>query len=288
MDAQLNQLLGKMPPIPNNDIEAYTSSKIVIFNARYVFASEGCFPSYEFMMPIYEVPPVKIDGKKLEVNCGEIFSINPEQPHCGTIEKEVRGFYSMFIDKEFVHDLSRLICGKSQVLFDNESSFLGNEIKSDIQLFIKESKIRQPGYRFILQSLETQMVVNLLRQLSNNLPTFVPEQAYNEKRGIKRVVEFLREHYNEDYSTEDAAKLANLSTYHFIRVFKAETGKTPYEFLLDIKIEKAREMLKLKNRTITEICFMSGFKNLCHFTTVFKKKTGMTPTDYRRVLFGEF
>ncbi|MFZ5642647.1 MAG: helix-turn-helix domain-containing protein [Bacillota bacterium] len=76
--------------------------------------------------------------------------------------------------------------------------------------------------------------------------------------------------------------MANLSSYYFIRVFKAQMGKTPYEYLLDIKMEKAREMLKQRNHTITEICYECGFNSISHFTTAFKRKVGVTPTYYRK------
>ena len=74
--------------------------------------------------------------------------------------------------------------------------------------------------------------------------------------------------------------IANLSPYHFIRVFKAETGKTPYEFLLEIKVEKAIELIKARKYTITEIAMMCGFTSSSHFSNVFRKIKGISPTDF--------
>ncbi len=103
-----------------------------------------------------------------------------------------------------------------------------------------------------------------------------------ETNGINKAIEFLKENYTGDYSLDDVARVASFSPFHFIRVFKAYTGKTPYRYLLDFKIEKAREMLESECRSVTDICFSCGFNSLSHFTSVFKKKVGAAPSEYRR------
>lgn len=95
------------------------------------------------------------------------------------------------------------------------------------------------------------------------------------------------ENYTGNYSLQEVSRVANLSPYHFIRVFRAETGKTPYDFLLDVKIEKSKEMLKSVSKTVTDACFGCGFNNISHFTVAFKKRVGVTPSDYRKSLFSE-
>ncbi len=74
-----------------------------------------------------------------------------------------------------------------------------------------------------------------------------------------------------------------MSPYHFIRIFKNETGKTPYEYLVDIKIEKACSLLRRSNLSVTEICFLCGFNSSSHFSTVFKQKIGVSPSMYRQL-----
>lgn len=90
------------------------------------------------------------------------------------------------------------------------------------------------------------------------------------------------ENYTKEYSLEEVAQLANLSPYYFIKVFKTQTGKTPYDFLVDIKINKACTLLKTSSNTITEICEYCGFSNSSHFTNVFKRKMGVSPSEYRK------
>ena len=126
--------------------------------------------------------------------------------------------------------------------------------------------------------------VNLLRQMRHNLIAPTKERNYYEKDNIKRAIDFLNECYNQNFSLEEIALIANTSPYHFIRVFKKATGKTPHEYLVSIKIKKAMEMLKQPSHTITEVCFACGFNNSCHFSTVFKRMVGVSPSEYRKEL----
>lgn len=108
------------------------------------------------------------------------------------------------------------------------------------------------------------------------------QRNYNVTKNIELSIKFLQENYKNEYCLEEAAKAANLSPYHFIRVFKSQTGKTPYEFFLDIKMQKAKEMLKNHIYTITEISSALGFSSSSNFARVFKSTFGLAPTDYRK------
>ncbi|WP_066633899.1 helix-turn-helix domain-containing protein [Desulfolucanica intricata] len=193
--------------------------------------------------------------------------------------------FNFQIEKQFLDEICYSIYGKTGVIFDNQSINWDNNNRKLIQLFIQELTNRQAGYTFITDSLSTQIAVNLLRQLKTNMPQPGKEKHYTERDNINRIIDYFMEYYTQEYSLDEVAKIANLSTYHFMRAFKTETGKTPYNYLLDIKIQKALELLKQKKRTITDICYLCGFNNPSHFTRVFKMKTGITPSQYRKSFF---
>lgn len=185
-----------------------------------------------------------------------------------------------------MREISRSVYGQAEVVFQNACFTPETGLQNLLRLFMEESGNRQPGYKFILESLSIQITVNLLRQVQSNLQQVAGRRNLTARDNINRAIAFLREQYNGNYSLEDVARVANLSPYHFTRLFKAQTGKTPFEYLLDIKLEKAREMLQANRLTVTEVCFSCGFNNLSHFTTVFKRKTGMSPSGYRKEFLG--
>lgn len=80
---------------------------------------------------------------------------------------------------------------------------------------------------------------------------------------------------------DTVAAHAGYSRYHFVRAFKALYGETPGQYLSRRRIERAQEMLRTANLTVTEICTLVGFSSLGSFSSRFKKATGLTPSDYR-------
>ena len=84
-----------------------------------------------------------------------------------------------------------------------------------------------------------------------------------------------------EYTIEDLAKMANLSEPYLHRLFKAETGKTPMEFIRDIRLEKLRDLLLNTFMLCKEICAAVGFSDPVIFSRIFKKKYGITPQVFR-------
>jgi AraC family transcriptional regulator len=78
------------------------------------------------------------------------------------------------------------------------------------------------------------------------------------------------------------AREAGLSASHFIRSFRQSTGKTPYQFLLQRRVERARVLMRDHRVSLTEVALASGFADQHHLARVFRRITRVTPGDYRR------
>ncbi len=97
----------------------------------------------------------------------------------------------------------------------------------------------------------------------------------------EKIVSYINEHFAEDLYIEELAALAGMSPYHFIRVFKRGTGFTPHEYIVNIRLNTAKYLLKNTSLSVKSICFQSGFSRESIFCSAFKKKLGMTPAQYR-------
>ncbi|MFF0450664.1 helix-turn-helix transcriptional regulator [Streptomyces sp. NPDC004609] len=85
----------------------------------------------------------------------------------------------------------------------------------------------------------------------------------------------------EPLDLDAVAAHAGYSRYHFVRSFKAEYGCTPGRYLSRRRIERAEELLRSADLSVTEICALVGFSSLGTFSSRFKRRTGLTPSEYR-------
>ncbi len=99
---------------------------------------------------------------------------------------------------------------------------------------------------------------------------------------IVRVINYIENNLSEKISLETLAAQANVSKYHFCRLFAHHMGMTPLQFAIFFRIEKSKELIRRGDQTVSEIAVQVGFNDLGTFLRQFRKITGVTPTDYRK------
>ncbi len=288
-----SNILKELPPdLPNIiNITDYSSSKISIVKVENAFATPNAFDFYKFLLPLTSEYPIEVmEDEKYRLKRNNLFPVNPGQFHCSETDNKpiikIPPFLAIFVDKQFVQETGKVLFGKDKIFFENNNRFINPTLQNLINIFIEETVNKQAGYQLILENLNLQIAINLLRTLENNCTHELDIKNYSEKSPINDVINYLHKNYTEEFSLEEIASSVNYSPFHFIRIFKVATGKTPFEYLLDIKIKKAKEMLKNSTKSVTEICFSSGFNNRSHFSVVFKRKTGHSPSQYRKIVNG--
>ena len=94
---------------------------------------------------------------------------------------------------------------------------------------------------------------------------------------------YIKDNFNKDISLDDVSRVANISPYYFSKIFKEGTGENFIEYLTNIRIEKAKELLSTTEYSMKEICAMCGYSDPNYFSRSFKKNVGVTPTEYKNV-----
>lgn len=98
---------------------------------------------------------------------------------------------------------------------------------------------------------------------------------------ITDTIAYINEHFHESLSLDTLATQANISPYHFTRIFAKETGMTPHHYLIATRISAAKFLLKSSGTSVKEIAFRTGFQSETSFCNTFKKWEGCTPSQYR-------
>jgi transcriptional regulator GlxA family with amidase domain len=98
---------------------------------------------------------------------------------------------------------------------------------------------------------------------------------------IARVRDYVDRHYAKPLTVPHLAQLARLSTFHFIRAFRAEIGVTPHQYMRARRIDRACELLVTTPMPVTEVCDAVGFQSLGSFSALFRRMTGEAPAAYR-------
>ena len=98
---------------------------------------------------------------------------------------------------------------------------------------------------------------------------------------LRRARDHIDRHYAEPLDLDGLARVAGVSKYHFVRTFEATYGETPIRYLTRRRIERAQDLLRVANLTVTEVCMLVGFSSLGSFSTRFTQLVGESPTAYR-------
>jgi AraC-like DNA-binding protein len=109
-----------------------------------------------------------------------------------------------------------------------------------------------------------------------------------QQRGVSAAVEYIRQHFTEPLKVTRVAKVAGFTPNYFSELFKQREGKTFRAYVLDLRIERARELLSSTNLPVTRVARLSGFNSLEYFARVFRRTTRATPLAYRKKRFANW
>lgn len=148
-----------------------------------------------------------------------------------------------------------------------------------------EKTLSEQGRYFVMKAYLMQLLVYVIRALSKPVeaaPSGYAFESVNKKYVVEQIVNYFEDHYSEKISLERIAENMYLSTFYISKIFKSETGDTPIRHLINIRLEKAREILERSpGMNIKEVAAMVGYEDAYHFSKQFKKHYGISPSQVR-------
>ncbi|NLY42615.1 MAG: AraC family transcriptional regulator [Clostridiaceae bacterium] len=265
--------------------KAYICQHIAIFEPEeYAVGKVICVDDYHFILFFSHAPITRIGDKEYKVKKGDMLVIQPwEQVYGIPCEnKKYDKYIHIAVKKDFFWKVAAEIAGGGCFEFKQIQNTYSRQLLDLIGSFQRELMDHGESYPLMIESISIQIVFQLIRDLQahNGEST---KKVSKDNKYINKAIQFMHEYYSSNISINDICNLIYLSPCHFKRVFKECTGQTPHQYLTQIRIEKAKELLRIKENSMEEIAKLCGFINPGHFSTVFKRNLHMSPTEYRKM-----
>jgi AraC family transcriptional regulator len=144
-----------------------------------------------------------------------------------------------------------------------------------------------PSGQLFLQSIEVALAAVLVRLYSVSTQARRPIKGGLSDIGRRNVIDLVRSRISEDISLADMAAVTGLSITRFSHIFKKSMGESPHQFVLQQRVQHAKELLVSLNLRMIDIALASGFKTQQHFARVFRNMSRLSPTEYQRLKLGK-
>lgn len=128
--------------------------------------------------------------------------------------------------------------------------------------------------------LAKMLVLNILYAVSKGLENPGNPQLLRHRKALEAAVDYITEHYNRTIRLDELAKSATLSVFHFSRLFKQKYGRSPHQFQMRRRIEKAKELLLYSQMSVSAIAEEVGYSNVYAFSKAFKQLEHISPGKY--------
>ncbi|OJJ20962.1 hypothetical protein BKI52_10315 [marine bacterium AO1-C] len=243
----------------------------------------------------------RIDGHTYRVKTDEFLIVNHDRVYEGFTSNQIETEgVCLYLHNAILGDVFRVLDQSTSNLLDNpfeqslqKFEFLENIYKSgkntlgvllrklyrDIrQQSLRSIKEDRDLYYIFAESLlfDQHRVFEAVSRLSS-IKSSTKKELY---RRVLLAKEYLDDYYYQKLDINKISQIAALSEYHFFRTFKQVFGISPHKYLIQRRLQRASELLKEQNHTITEVAYLIGFPDIHSFSKSFKKEFGITPTRF--------
>lgn len=221
---------------------------------------------FEISVYLEDSGTLYINDQPHALHRGDVRFIRPGTKLRSTEEYSCYSFWLRFGEKNTDYN---------QELIDAILSFFhgGEEMISDAETLVSLFSSDQIGSKL---KMNMYLLKILYKAYSLSIKSHIQSPA------VESCIAYLREHFKEPITLEVLGDLTGYVPLHVLRLFKAETGKTPHEYLSEIRMTRARNLLLNTDMPIALIASDCGFQSSSHFQTLFKQKFGITPGKFRK------
>lgn len=155
------------------------------------------------------------------------------------------------------------------------------QIEAIAMMLLSELHQESSGSQLYIDSLANVLAIHLLRNHTTTRPQLPLYEGGLPQRQLLKVLDYIDAHLGHGIKLSELAQQVDMSQFHFGRLFKQSLGVSPYQYLLQQRVERAKQLLKQTDNSIVAIALDCGFNSHSHLNRKFRQLTGMTPKAYR-------
>jgi AraC-like DNA-binding protein len=244
----------------------------------YAVSPAHTHPTYSFVVSFDDCCTVVMDGKVQRSLPGTFSAFAPGVPHQELPADTPARYVAVMIRPNFLHEQLAAYEASLPAL-RGETYESTPRLLDALREFMAEFEEQAPGHEALLAANAQKITHLILRQL---LGTPKRDDKVDYRMAANHAVEFMHTHLQEKITVNELARVGRLSVSQFARVFKEELGAAPIEYLQELRLQRARRLLRDTDQSITQIALGCGFNSSSYFSRCFLARFSASPSAFRR------
>lgn len=232
---------------------------------------------FEFFVMEEGSGTIYIEDERFDIKKGEGLFINEEELHIGikTNEEEAKFFAVVFAPEIFGNFAMDIIMQKYVEPVIKKRIQPKRRLDEKCVSLLK--RVHEADNELMIKALLFEIWDICIRSAEKNAD-MLENKSIDD---MKVMMSYIKENYNRDITLEEMAAFLNVSKGFLCRQFSRVLHMTPFEYLIQIRIDKGCEMLKNTDLSVGEIATSCGFNSFSYFSKIFRERVGITPREYR-------
>jgi len=279
---KIRRLVGKVTKEQLRYVDCFVGELIGLFMpvggaCLYAVTPLHSHPAYMFVLHFDDSTSMCLDKRIITGSPGTFVALSPGIPHQELPSDSHPRYIAVLIEKGLFEEQLRHYPQGVSNSFRGESFIAPPSLLICLKRFMVEADGAKPGRDQLLLAMGSEICHILIRSI---LGVASGNDRISSRIEINRVIESMYSNLAADMTVESLARIACMSTSHFSRVFREETGRTPMDYLGSMRMAKVKKLLLAGDKSITEIALECGFRSSSYLSACFRNKFGISPSGY--------
>jgi len=219
---------------------------------------------------------------------GDVIILNPQINHQSLLIDKSNPTVEFFVGFSDVH-FQNMLDNHLELKTGSPILHMEGELKRKIfkicMAMEAENAEMRPGTYFMMKAYLIQLLTAIVREQTDPVQIHhcCSFESVSKKYVVEQIINYFEEHYNEKISLDRIAENMYLSPFYISKIFKSETGDPPINYLIKVRLEKAKELLETgRIGSVQTVAEAVGYDDAYHFSKLFKKHFGVSPSQIKR------